>query len=207
MEEENCLNQVAYPLSKKYEIVQWIVLSILIFLVPGIVPNLLSAIFGANSFIATNSQYIVGTIVNTALIAAAINVKGWKQIVGLITLPSISAISSGLIFKTANIYSVYMVPAIWVGNFMFVYLYRKLFIQKKINYVLSAIASILAKVAIIYLCFRLFTLVTVIPGSGKVFEMMNLSMGLNQAVTATIASILGFGISKIYTKGKQEENK
>ncbi len=80
MEKENCFNQVVWPLSKKGEIVQWVVLSIFIFLVPMIIPQLISTIFGKASWIATNSQYVVGTIVNTVLIVAGINVKGWKQI-------------------------------------------------------------------------------------------------------------------------------
>ena len=200
--EESCFNEVTYPLMKKYEVVQWIILSIFIFLVPAIIPQLISVIFGANSWIATNSQYVVGTIVNTVLITTAINVKGWKQIAGLITLPSISAMSSGLIFKTANIYSVYMIPAIWLGNFTFVYLYRKLFIQKKINYIISSIVAIICKAAIIYLGFRAFTLVSVIPNTGKIFNALNLSMGMNQLITATIASFIGFAIYKAYSLKK-----
>ena len=139
MERENVLDDVVYPLSKKYEIIQWITLSILIFLVPMIVPQLLSTLFGTNSWIATHSQYVVGVIVNTVLITTAINVKGFKQIAGLITLPSISAIGSGLIFKSASIFTVYMIPAIWAGNFLFVYLYRKLFVKNKTNYNLNRV--------------------------------------------------------------------
>ncbi len=197
MEKENCLNSVVYPLSKKFEVIQWIVLSIFIFLVPMIIPTLFNNIFGKTSWIATHSQYFVGTIVNTVLITAAINVKGFKQIAGLITLPSISAISSGLIFKSASIFTVYMIPAIWAGNFLFVYLYRKLLVQNKVNYILSSIASILAKVAVIYLCFRLLALIINIPE--PMFTALNLSMGLNQLISATIASVIGFGISKIYS--------
>lgn len=44
-------------------------------LVPTFLGNLLKQIFGANSVIAQNSQIIVGSIVNTALIVTAINVK------------------------------------------------------------------------------------------------------------------------------------
>ena len=183
MEKENCLNQVVYPLSKKSEVIQWIILSISIFLIPMIIPQLINAIFGQASWIATNSQYVVGTIVNTVLIIAGLNVKGWKQIAGLITLPSISAIGSGLIFKSA-----------------FVYLYRKLYVQKKLNYILTSIVAIITKALIIYLCFRLFTVITIIPNAGKIFTAMNLSMGLNQIITASIAAIIGFGISFAYNK-------
>ena len=125
---------------------------------------------------------------------------------GLITLPSISAIGSGLIFKSASIYTVYMIPAIWLGNFALVYLYRKLSVQKKVNYILTSIAAILLKAAIIYLCFRLFTLVTVIPGTGKIFTALNLSMGMNQIITASIAAVIGFGINLGFCqKGKVKE--
>ncbi len=208
MEKENCLNQVVYPLSKKAEIVQWILLGVFIFLVPMIIPQFLQIVFGANSWIATNSQYVVGTIVNTVLVIAGINMKGWKQIASLITLPSISAIGSGLVFKSASIYTVYMIPFIWIGNFAFVYLYRKLSVQKKLNYILTSVIAILVKAAIIYLGFRAFTLVTIIPSVGKIFTALNLSMGLNQIITASIAAVIGFGINFYYNKkGKAVEEK
>lgn len=207
MEKENCLNQVACPLSKKNEIVQLVLLSIFIFLVPMIIPKLITTVFGVNSWIASNSQYVVGTIVNTVLITVGLNVKGWRQIITLITLPSLSAINSGLIFKTANIYSVYMIPAIWIGNFTFIYLYRKLSVQGKINYILTSLIAILAKASIIYLGFRIFTFITIIPGTGKIFTALNFSMGINQIVTASLAAVIGFGISKffVYKTSKNED--
>lgn len=196
MEKENCLNEIVHPLTKKFEVIQWIILSIFIFLVPMIIPQLLSGLFGKSSWIAVNSQYVVGAIVNTVLITAAINVKGFKQIAGLVTLPSISAVCSGLIFKSASIYTVYMIPAIWAGNFLFVYLYRKLFVCQNVNYVLTSIASIFAKVAIIYTFFKVLTLATNIPA--PMLTALNLSMGINQIITATIAAVIGFGINKAY---------
>ena len=196
MEKENCLNEVVRPLAKKFEIIQWIILSILIFVVPMIIPQLLSGLFGETSWIAAHSQYVVGTIVNTVLITSAINVKGFKQIAGLVTLPSISAIGSGLIFKSASIYTVYMIPAIWAGNFVFVYLYRKLFVSKKVNYILSSIASIIVKVAIIYTFFKVLTLAVNIPS--PMLKALNMSMGMNQAITASIAAVIGYGINKVY---------
>lgn len=192
MERESCLKQVVYPLSKKNEIVQLILLSIFIFLVPMIIPKVLTTVFGLNSWVSSNSQYVVGTIVNTVLITAGLNVKGWKQIVILITLPSLSAINSGLIFKTANIYSVYMIPAIWIGNFIFIYLYRKLSVQSKLNYILTSVIAIFAKVGIIYLGFRILIMISIIPNTGNIFIALNLSMGINQIITASLAAIIGF---------------
>lgn len=194
MEKENCFDLKLVDLSKKTEIVVTVLIAIGALLTPFIIPQLLQVIFGKTSFIAANSQYVVGSIVNIALIFAGINLKGYKKIIGIITLPSVSAICSGFIFKTASIYTVYMIPAIWLGNFALVYLYRKIYVEKKKNYVLTSVVAILVKAAIIFFGFNLLTWVNVIPGQGKVFEALQLSMGMNQLVTATVAAVVVAGI-------------
>ena len=194
MEKENCFDLKLVDLSKRTEIVVTVLIAIGALLTPFIVPQLLQIVFGKTSFIAANSQYVVGSIVNIALIFAGINLKGYKKIIGIITLPSISAICSGFIFKTASIYTVYMIPAIWLGNFALVYLYRKIYVEKKKNYILASISAILVKTAIIFFGFNLLTWVSIIPGQGKVFEALQLSMGMNQLVTATIAAVIVAGI-------------
>lgn len=93
MEKENVLEKNMCDYSKGAEIIQLIIIAMVSLLVPTFLAKLLTSIFGANSFIATHSQIIVGSIVNVALIISAINVKGWKKIITIITLPSISAIS------------------------------------------------------------------------------------------------------------------
>ena len=194
MEKENCFDLKLVDLSKKTEIVVTVLIAIGALLTPFIVPQLLQVVFGKTSVIATNSQYVVGSIVNIALIFVGINLKGYKKIIGIITLPSVSAICSGFIFKTASIYTVYMIPAIWLGNFALVYLYRKIYVEKKKNYVLTSVVAILVKAAIIFFGFNLLTWVNVIPGQGKVFEALQLSMGMNQLVTATVAAVVVAGI-------------
>ena len=194
MEKENCFDLKLVDLSKKTEIVVTVLIAIGALLTPFIIPQLLQVILGKTSFIAANSQYVVGSIVNIALIFAGINLKGYKKIIGIITLPSVSAICSGFIFKTASIYTVYMIPAIWLGNFALVYLYRKIYVEKKKNYVLTSVVAILVKAAIIFFGFNLLTWVNVIPGQGKVFQALQLSMGMNQLVTATVAAVVVAGI-------------
>lgn len=146
MEKENVLSKSMRDYSKGIEIIQLILIGIGALIVPTFLAKLLISVFGANSFIASNSQIIVGSIVNTALIVAAINVKGWKKIASIITLPSISAILGGYVFKTASVYMCYMIPAIWIGNFALVYLYKELLLKREKNYFLSGIISIIVKV-------------------------------------------------------------
>lgn len=163
MEKTSCLDLRKYDVSKYGEIIELILISIGIFLVPAIVPQILNAVFGATSAISSNSQYIIGIIVNASLIVAGVNVKGWKKIIGLVTLPSISAILSGFVFHSASIFTVYMIPAIWIGNFSIIYLYKKLFVEKKLNYILASIMGIAVKVSVIFAGFSLLTAVSVIP--------------------------------------------
>lgn len=206
MENEKTFNLNYINLTKKMEILEIFLITIGVFLTPFIIPQLLQLIAGKESFIATNSQYVVGTIVNIALILTGINIKGNKKIIGIITLPSISAICSGFIFKTASIYTVYMIPAIWFGNFALIYLYRKIFVEKQKNYILASIVAIIAKVAIIFLGFKVFSLVNIIPNTGKIFEALQLSMGINQLITATVAAIVTYGIIYIMKKREKTSN-
>lgn len=92
MEKENVLEKNMCDYSKGAEIAELILIGIAALLVPTFLAKLLNIMFGANSFIASHSQIIVGSIVNVALMVSAINVKGWKKIISIITLPSISAI-------------------------------------------------------------------------------------------------------------------
>jgi len=146
VEKENILSKGMKDYSKEIEIIQLILIGLITLLVPTFLAKLLNYTFGANSFIATHSQIIVGSIVNTALIISAINIKGWKKIVGIITLPSISAILGGYVFKTASVYMCYMIPAIWFGNFALIYLYKELLLKRKKNYFLAGVISIITKV-------------------------------------------------------------
>lgn len=81
MEKENVLNKNMCDYSKGIEVMQIILICIGALLVPTFLAKILTMTFGANSWVASHSQIIVGSIVNCALIVTAINVKGWKKIV------------------------------------------------------------------------------------------------------------------------------
>ena len=67
MEKENILNKTMYDFSKGIEIMQAIILGLIALLVPTFLAKLITTIFGAGSVITQNSQLIVGSVVNTAL--------------------------------------------------------------------------------------------------------------------------------------------
>ena len=198
MEKESVLNKTMYDFSKKADLIQAIIIGLIAFLVPTFLAQLINAIFGAQSIVATNSQIIVGSIVNSALIFCAINVKGWKKIIGVVTMPSISTILSGYVFKSASVYMVYMIPAIWIGNFVLIYAYKLIMLEKNKNYFLAGVVGIIAKVLVIFGCFEILNLFNIFPD--KLVANLQKAMGLTQLITASIGMLIIFIVYQIEKK-------
>ena len=198
MEKESVLNKTMYDFSKKADLIQAIIIGLIAFLVPTFLAQLINAIFGAQSIVATNSQIIVGSIVNSALIFSAINVKGWKKIIGVVTMPSISTILSGYVFKSASVYMVYMIPAIWIGNFVLIYAYKLIMLEKNKNYFLAGVVGIIAKVLVIFGCFEILNLFNIFPD--KLVANLQKAMGLTQLITASIGMLIIFIVYQIEKK-------
>ena len=194
MENENILNKTVCCFSKKADIIQAIIIGLIAFLVTSFLAQFITTVFGADSVITNNSQIIVGSVVNTALIISALNIKGWKKIVGIVTMPSISTILSGYIFKTASIFMVYMIPAIWLGNFALIYFYKFIMLNKNKNYFLAGILGILVKVLIIFGAFEILNLFNIFPN--KLVNNLQTAMGITQLITAIIGMIFSFIIYK-----------
>lgn len=195
MENEGIINKRVKDFSKGIDIIQTILIFLIALLVPTFLGRILSKIFGSTSVISTNSQLIIGTIVNATLVTAAINLKGWAKILGIVTMPSISTILSGYVFGTASVYMVYMIPAIWIGNFALIYSYKFLMLGKNKHYFLAGIVGIIVKVAIIFALFNLINLFGVFPE--KLVENLRNAMGMTQLITATLGIIVAFVIYKM----------
>ena len=198
MENEGIINKRVKDFSKGIDIMQTILIFLIALLVPTFLGGILSKIFGSTSVISTNSQLIVGTIVNAALVVSAINLKGWAKILGVVTMPSISTILSGYVFGTASVYMVYMIPAIWIGNFALIYSYKFLMLGKNKHYFLAGIVGIIVKVAIIFALFNLINLFGIFPE--KLVENLRNAMGMTQLITATLGVIAAFVIYKLEKK-------
>ena len=202
---ERVVDKKVCEFSKVGEIVQTILIIIGALLVPAVVPLLLQAIFGKTSLIASNSQYIVGSIVNTALIMTGLNLKGWRKMLLVATLPSLSAIGSGYIFGSLTKVTIFMIPGIWFGNFALIMLMKYLYANKKINYILSAAVSIIVKVAIIFGVLNIWMGASILPNQGAVAATLRNTMGLTQLITATIGSIISIIIIKCKEKYYEEK--
>ncbi len=197
---ESVINKRVRDFEKITDIAQTIAIYLIALVVPTFLGKLISSIFGVQSIVAQNSQIIVGSIVNTALIVSAMNLKGWKNIVGVITMPSISTILSGYVFKSASPYMAYMIPAIWIGNFALVYAYKLLMLGKNKNYFLAGIIGIIVKVAVIAGCFAVLNAFNAFPN--KLVQNLQNATTVVQIVTATIGMFISYAIYKCENKKK-----
>ena len=77
---ENIVNKRARDFSKTIDAAQTTLIYLVALLTPLFLAQIIKSIFGAGSAVTQNSQLIVGSVVNTALIMAAVNLKGWKNI-------------------------------------------------------------------------------------------------------------------------------
>ena len=129
-----------------------------------------------------HSQIIAGILVNAILAKSALD-YGVKRIALISVLPSLSVIAGGFIFGNLNYALVYVLPFIWVGNFIFAVSIKKLFVSKKVNYFLSGIFASVAKSAL------LFTAVFVLFSFSLVPELFLTAFGIFQLFTALTGMI------------------
>ena len=187
---EGVLKQTVKDFSKTNEIIQTIVIGLISFLVPTFLAKLITTIFGAESVISSNSQIIVGSVENTMLVLTALNLKGLSKILLIVTMPSISTILSGYIFKSASVYMVYMIPAIWIGNFLLIFSFKYLMIAKEKNYFLCSILGIFCKVLIIFGSFIILKYLNIFPK--KIVANLQSAMSVIQLITATLGCVIAF---------------
>jgi hypothetical protein len=176
--------------SKGMDIFQTVLVYLISLLVPLFLGQILNTIFGATSVVATNSQLIIGSIVNATLVMTALNLKGTAKIMGVVTMPSVATILGGYVFHTASPLMVYMIPAIWVGNYVLVYMFKKLLVVKNKNYFLTAICGIVLKVAIIFGAFSILNYIGIFPE--KLVANLQKAMGMTQLVTASIGTVIAY---------------
>lgn len=202
MEKEGVINQKVRDFSKQVDIIQTVVIFLIAFLVPTFLGNVITNVFGKTSIIASKSQLIVGSIVNVALIVTALNLKGPVKILGVVTMPSVSTILSGYVFKTASPYMVYMISAIWIGNFLLIYTYKLLVVSKKKNYILASVIGIALKVAVIFGAFSLLKAFGIFPE--KLIANLQVAMSTTQLITATIGAVITYIIYIVEKKTIKE---
>lgn len=141
------MNISDYSLSHKQELLEITAYTVLLFFLP---------------FIAGHSQFIVGSIVNSLLILSALNIKGYR-LLPIIFAPSLGALSAGLLFGSLTVFLVYMVPFIWIGNAILIYIFKALNLGQKINKWAVLLTGSAAKSLLLFTIAYLFVSNGVLP--------------------------------------------
>jgi hypothetical protein len=199
---ENFIDKRSAAVGVKTEITEFVMLLLVVLLAAFALPQAL-LLFGKSSWISVNNQFIVGPIVNCALIFAGVNVRGWGRSLALVSMPSVAAYLGGLILASGSIYALAMIPAVWLGNLAILLSFKYFYINKKWNYALTAAIGTAIKVAFIaggfyVLKLTLGNLSSPMPAS--VAEKLGTAMGIYQIYTAAAGAVLAFGIVKFYNK-------
>lgn len=132
-------------------------------------------------------QWLIGTLVNAALILTALNLKGYK-LLPVILLPSIGVLTAGLIFGSFTMFLVYMVPFIWVGNAILVFAFKKLNLGMKINRWYTLAIGGVVKMAFLFLAAFVMVQLAILP------PLFLTAMGLFQLYTALAGGVLAFTV-------------
>lgn len=161
-------------LNKWRELLEIFLLSSLSFLIPVFIGH---------------PQLLVGIVVNALIVRSALTMKRWKNLPTTLS-PSLGALMRGLLFGPFTIYLLYLIPFIWLGNFVLAY-FVKLFSKLKLAVVFLLIFSSALKALVIFLPTLLLIKTRTIP------EMFLQSMGPIQFFTALIGSAIALGITRL----------
>ncbi len=169
-----------YNIKNVEENIQMVLLSMIGFFIP---------------FVLGHPQILVGIIVNAMLIIGATYLKGHK-LLPLILLPSLGVLTAGVLFGNYNMFLLYLIPLIWLGNLVYVYVYKHLNLAEhglKNNLLGIGIASILKSGLLFGVTFVLVQL-AVLP------ELFLTAMGILQITTAILGGLLAISIVKAREK-------
>jgi hypothetical protein len=138
--------------------------------------------------ILSHPQFLVGTIVNCALVLAALNLKFYKTL-PIIILPSIGVLISGLLFGSLTNFLIYFIPFIWLGNFILVFSVKKLSMYKLSTFGIIPFAAFLKAIFLFGSAYLMFQF-------GLVPKMFLGAMGITQFYTAFSGGIIAIFIHK-----------
>ena len=134
-------------------------------------------------------QLLVGSIVNLLLIIIALRYKNYAMIIPMVMLPSIATSLRGLVFWPFTIFLVYMMPAIWLGNFILIYTIQQIKTQR-VGILLGWIFKTIFLFLVAYILIRLWVLPAIFIKAMWIFQL----------ITVMIAGTAVVAFTSIYKK-------
>ncbi len=134
-------------------------------------------------------QLVVGSLVNAALVYAALNVSSGRAL-PVVFMPSIAALARGVLFGALTPFLAIMLPFIWAGNALLVYSI-KLMSSRNVPAWITLPCAAAVKAGWIFVFAALFVQLDVLPSA------MLSAMGLVQLATALIGAAIAVGATAI----------
>jgi len=138
----------------------------------------------------THPQWITGTIVNCFLYISAEKLNK-KEYYPILILPSLGAITRGLLFGPQTIFLYYFLPFIWLGNYLLVFVFST---TKNSNYLLRISLASFLKYLLLITTASLYFKLKIVP------QIFVTSMGIMQLITAFTGGLLAIIIIQILNK-------
>ncbi|MGB9748229.1 MAG: hypothetical protein ACP5H9_04175 [Candidatus Woesearchaeota archaeon] len=168
-EDQNNINYFnCYYFNKFYDVFSFFLISSASFLIP---------------FILGHPQFLVGVVVNMLLFEASLYLD-FKKSMPAILMPSLGALSRNILFGPFTIFLVYMIPFIWIGNSILVFVTKLLHFKFKLNVLFVGAISSLLKFLFLYASALLMFKLGFVP------KLFLTTFGINQLLTALAALMI-----------------
>ncbi|MCK4730374.1 MAG: hypothetical protein KAT28_03580 [Candidatus Aenigmarchaeota archaeon] len=147
-------------------------------------------------FFLFQSQFLLGAVVNSMLITGALYTKG-KNLLPLIFLPSLGALTTGLLFGSLTVYLLLMLPFIWIGNAILIFSVKKFYLKDKKHYLVGAVYGSIFKAIF------LAASASVLYSLGFVPVAFLAAFGVMQFITAFSAGLIIYPINRWRLRNKK----
>lgn len=124
-------------------------------------------------------QWLTGTIVNALFFLAAPRLTQ-KQLLPLLLLPSLGAVTQGILFGPQTVFLYYFLPFIWLGNFVL----TQAFTRIKGSYITRVVVAAMAKYLLLTLAVRVYFQASLVPA------LFLTAMGSLQLITALAGGVI-----------------
>lgn len=135
-------------------------------------------------FMFAQPQVITGTVVN-ALIFTASEKLDKKSLLPILILPSLGAVTHGVLFGPQTIFLAYFLPFIWLGNFIQASVFS---LAKQQTYPIRVIAASVSKYLFLSLAANIYYQIHIVP------QLFVTSMGIMQLITACLGGVSSYFI-------------
>ena len=140
-------------------------------------------------FLLSGPQLITGTIVNTFLFIASAKQINQRHLYLIALLPSLGAVSHGILFGQFTSYLLFFIPSIWLGNMVLILSFNKL--KTALAFPFSIILPSIFKTTVLYLSALVFTGIHLVP------TIFISSMGAVQIFTSMMGGTAAYVFYKI----------